>query len=248
MALPDASPDARRSAPSTPSTPPRPFKPLHIALLGAESTGKSTLSVALLEALRAQTRLRCALVPEYLREWCEREGRTPRADEQLAIAQTQWQRAEAAALDHDLVLHDTTPLMPAVYSEMLFGDTSLHPFALRIQARMDATLLLATDLPWVADGLRDGPHAQAPTDRLIRRALRSAGLGFSLVSGQGPDRLAQALNALGPLLRPHLARQDGLFGRLLQRAERLGGDWRCDSCDDPECEHATRFPSDPPPL
>ena len=214
---------------------------LHIALVGAESTGKSQLGVDLLDHLRSQTRLRCALVGEFLREWCEREGRTPRPGEQRSIAEEQWRRAEAAAADHDLVLHDTTPLMTAVYSEQLFGDTSLHPFALRIQARMDATLLMALDLPWVGDGLRDGPHAQQPTDRLLRRALRDAGLGYSLVSGAGPERLRQALNALGPLLRPHLGREDGLFGRLLQRREQLGGDWRCERCDDPACEHAARL-------
>ncbi len=213
---------------------------LHIALVGAESTGKSQLGMALLDHLRSQTRLRCALVGEYLREWCDREGRTPRPDEQRAIAEEQWRRAGAAAVDHDLVLHDTTPLMTAVYSEQLFDDRSLYPFALQVQARMDATLLMALDLPWVADGLRDGPHAQQPTDRLLRRALRDAGLGYSRVSGSGPERLQQALNALGPVLRPHLGRADGLFGRLLQRGESLGGDWSCERCDDPACEHASR--------
>ena len=219
---------------------------LHIALVGAESTGKSRLGVALLAHLSAQTRLRCALVGEYLREWCERELRTPRPDEQREIAEEQWRRAEAAAADHDLVLHDTTPLMTAVYSEQLFDDTSLYPFALQVQARMDATLLMALDLPWIADNMRDGPHAQQPTDRLLRRALRDAGLGYSLVSGSGPERLQQALNALGPLLRPHLGREDGLFGRLLHREESLGGEgaWLgCELCDDPACEHASRTAS-----
>jgi len=216
---------------------------LHIALVGAESTGKSRLGVSLLTHLSTQTRLRCALVGEYLREWCEREQRTPRPDEQRAIAEEQWRRGEAAALDHDLVLHDTTPLMTAVYSELLFDDVSLYPFALQVQARMDATLLMALDLPWVGDNMRDGPHAQQPTDRLLRRALRDAGLGYSLVSGAGLERVQQALNALGPLLRPHLGREDGLFGRLLQREESLSGQegWLgCELCDDPACEHASR--------
>lgn len=219
---------------------------LHIALVGAESTGKSQLGIALLAHLSAQTRLRCALIPEYLREWCERELRTPRPDEQRAIAQEQWRRAETAALDHDLVIHDTTPLMTAVYSELLFDDASLYPFALEVQARMDATLLMAMDLGWVGDEMRDGPHAQQPTDRLVRRALRDAGLGYSLVSGAGPERLQQALNALGPLLRPRLGREDGLFGRLLRRGESLGGDWRCELCDDPDCERASHAGARPP--
>ena len=42
---------------------------------------------------------------------------------------------------------------------------------------------------------------------------------------------------------PHIfagSRADGLFGRLLQRGESLGGDWSCELCDDPACEHASR--------
>lgn len=214
---------------------------LHIALLGAESTGKSQLGLALLDHLRHNTQLRPALVPEYLREWCDREGRTPRADEQAAIAQEQQARGDQAAREHDIVLHDTTPLMTAVYSDLLFQDRSLYPFALDHQARMDANLLMALDLPWTADPQRDGPHAQGPTDQLIRRALIGARLDYSVVGGQGPARLAQALNALGPLLRPHLSAGDGLFSRLMQRADSLGGEWRCEHCDDPACEHASRL-------
>lgn len=218
-----------------------PASPLHIALLGAESTGKSQLGLALLAHLRLNTRLRIVLVTEYLREWCDREGRTPRPDEQAAIAQEQQARGERAALDHDVVLHDTTPLMTAVYSDLLFQDTSLYAPALDFQRRMQANLLMALDLPWTADPQRDGPHAQAPTDQLIRRALLRARLDYSVVGGQGPDRLAQALNALGPILRPYLSARDGLFSRLMHRADRLGGDWRCEHCDDPACEHATRL-------
>ena len=63
----------------------RPASPRRIALLGAESTGKSHLATALAERLRSQG-LSTVVVPEVLRGWCEREGRTPRAHEQAAIA------------------------------------------------------------------------------------------------------------------------------------------------------------------
>jgi hypothetical protein len=63
------------------------------------------------------------------------------------------------------VVADTTPLMTAVYSHMLFDDDSLYPMALAHQALYDSTLVTGLDLPWVADGLqRDGPHAREPVD------------------------------------------------------------------------------------
>ena len=79
-----------------------------IALLGAESTGKTTLARQLAETLRAGTR-RVALVEEYLREFCEVHGRTPTREEQLPIAQEQARRIDAAAATHEIVVAADRP-------------------------------------------------------------------------------------------------------------------------------------------
>ncbi|MGM9514359.1 AAA family ATPase [Roseateles sp. DB2] len=228
---------------------------LRIALLGAESTGKSTLARALHQALPHLTGLRVARVDEYLREWCEREGRTPRADEQLAIIQEQERRADALAASHDVLIADTTALMPAIYSEYLFADTSLAAWAHQAHRRYHLSLLMSTDLPWAPDTMRDGPHAQAPVDRLLRRWLREAGHAFVVVQGQGPSRLEHALDALTPLLGQVSPGQatgaakpvGGLFSRLLDRQSRLPGStrWTCELCDDPGCEHALKAAPSP---
>lgn len=166
-----------------------------IALLGAESTGKTTLARRLGEALAAPERS-VAVVTEYLREFCDRHGRTPRRDEQAGIAAEQTRRIAAAADTHDIVVADTSALMIAVYSDQVFGDTSLYADALGTHARCDLTLLTAIDLPWLADGLnRDGPHVRAPVDAKVRAALASANLPFAVVGGQGEARLANALAA-----------------------------------------------------
>jgi nicotinamide riboside kinase len=163
-----------------------------VAILGAESTGKTDLSLALAAALQASGH-RCAVVAEVLREWCVRENRTPRIDEQAAIAQEQRRRIEAAAGTHELVIADTTPLLTAVYSEWVFGDRSLYADALAWQRECVAlTLVKGLDVPWLPDGIfRDGPHVRAPVDALLRAALASAGVPFGLVYGSG-DRRAQA--------------------------------------------------------
>lgn len=215
---------------------------LLIAIVGAESTGKSTLAQDLQQRLSEATGLRCAWAPELLREWCDHAGRTPRPEEQAAIAAAQAARCEALALSADLVLCDTTPLMTAVYSELLFDDHSLLDTGLAFHRRCALTLLTALDLPWVADGLqRDGAHVRAPVDAAVRRALMGAGLGWSVVAGSGAQRLEAALNAITPLL---LARKTaplpatGLFSRLQARQDALPEwRWACDNCDVPECEH-----------
>jgi nicotinamide riboside kinase len=215
-------------------------EPLVIAIVGAESTGKTALAAALAERVATETGLRAAWVPEQLRLWCERAGRTPRADEQAGIAALQRDAVEAAAAAHDVVLADTTPLMIAVYSRKLFADDSLVAPAMAWQQRCALTLLTALDIPWVADGLqRDGPHVRAPIDAMIRALLIEHGQRWSLVVGSGETRLENALDAIAPLLRARAAPRRGLFTRLDARNAE-DRPWICESCDDPDCEHRLR--------
>ena len=211
-----------------------------IAIVGAESTGKSTLAAALALRVVDETGLRCAVVGEFLREWCDREGRTPRAEEQAAIAAEQQRRIAAAAATHDLVVADTMPLMVAVYSQLLFADHSLLPMAIAAQRDAALTLLTALDLPWVADGhQRDGEHVRAPVDRALRSLLAQHDLGWSVVGGIGPARLDAAFAAASPLLATLAPPHAGLFTRLAEReAAQPAWRWVCDKCDVPDCEHA----------
>ena len=199
--------------------------PLIVALLGAESTGKTTLANELGATLCAQGQ-RCAVVPEYLREFCAHHGRTPRKDEQRAIAAEQTRRIDAAAREHDIVVADTSALMIAVYSEHVFGDTALYAQALADHARCGLTLLTALDLPWLPDGLqRDGPQVRAPVDALVRAALTRAGLPWSVVFGSGASRTNAALAAIERALAPP---------SVVEASKRWH--WFCERCGDANCE------------
>ena len=213
------------------------MKPLRISLVGAESTGKTWLTQALAGVLRTRGQ-GVRTVDEVLRHWCDRSGRTPLRHEQMAIAQ---QQADAA---HPLsqpapdtwLLSDTTPLMTAVYSHLLFDDESLYPMALAHQALYDITLVMGLDLPWVADGLqRDGPQVRGSVDTLVRQALEQSGMPYRVVYGQGPQRLNNALLALGlegeDASAQHI-REQGQFAINQGRSV-----WQCNDCSDPACEH-----------
>ena len=216
-----------------------------IALLGAESTGKTTLAAALREAL-ASPACSVALVPEYLREFCDAHQRTPRVDEQRAIAAEQTRRIDAAAREHDLVIADTTALMIAVYSDQVFGDATLYASAQAAHARCHLTLLTALDLPWQADGLqRDGPQVRGPVDAKVRAALARAGCGYSVVFGSGAARLAAALACVERARAPACA-----IGTASTRPDDLDDPddgarrWHghCERCGDPACERARVLP------
>jgi nicotinamide riboside kinase len=215
---------------------------LKIALLGAESTGKTQLTANLASHLRGQGH-HVAVVHEYLREWCESAGRTPRPEEQMGIATEQERRVDEAANptngagQPDIVIADTTALMVAIYSAMLFEDGTLYRFALQRQRGYDLTLVTGLDLPWVADGLqREGPHVREPVDTLVRAGLAKAGVSYRVIYGDGPARLEHALDALHSVLpdeRRLRAREDA-------SAKTRGGQawtWVCEKCGDAACEH-----------
>jgi len=199
-----------------------------VAIVGAESTGKTSLAIELGRALAAEGRS-VAVVSEYLREFCDRLGRTPHCSEQLRISQEQRRRIDTAAASHDVVIADTTDLMTAVYSELLFHDTSLHPLAGQTHRQAGLTLLTALDLPWQPDGLqREGPHVREPVDALVRHALQRAGVPYAIVSGQGPLRLAAALLAVRHAMLAPSPDDEAAANPRWQ--------WVCDRCGDVDCE------------
>ncbi len=220
-------------------------EPVRIALLGAESTGKTSLCQGITQALQSLG-LDATAVPETLREWCDVNGRTPLVHEQAAIAKRQAERI--FSITKGWVIADTSPLLTAVYSDYIFQDKTLYAQALQQQAQFDVTLVMGLDLPWVADGLqRDGAHVREPVDTLIRQALQSADLPFKVIYGQSDARLSAAILAIrnsvensSSELGQHLAsfktaqtqRDESQYG--LNKGKTA---WRCDLCSDADCEH-----------
>jgi nicotinamide riboside kinase len=196
---------------------------LRIALIGAESTGKTTLGRELAAHFGAQG-LRAELVPELLREWCTREGREPRPEEAEAIAREQEARVDQAATGRDVVIADTTALMAAVYAALLYPGSEFFRFAIGRLRGYDRVLLTGLDLPWVPDGLHRSAPSRDAVDAQLRDVLGREAIAYRVVYGRGPQRLAGALAAIDTQLAPELPEAN-------RRA------WSCEKCSDPDCEH-----------
>jgi NadR type nicotinamide-nucleotide adenylyltransferase len=127
--------------------------PKKIVVTGPESTGKSTLCEQL--ALAYETKW----VPEYAREYLLNLGRSYTYDDLLIIAKMQLEQEDriTASLKIPLVFIDTDMYVMKVWCEYVFG--KCHPFILEeiVKRKYDAYLLCNTDLPWVADELREYP-------------------------------------------------------------------------------------------
>ncbi len=173
-----------------------------ICIIGAESTGKTTLARLL------AAHFDCPWVPEYLREFCEAHGRTPMRDEQMHILETQHVSVQSAQLaarrrGAPFVFCDTAPLLTAIYSEFVFGDAALYARAREMHASYALTLLLAPDIAWVADGLqRDGEQVRGPVTQMLIRELAALPQPVTTIAGQGGARLSAAVEAVTALGAP----------------------------------------------
>ena len=171
-------------------------KPQLICLIGAECTGKTTLAQRLAEDCSGRW------VPERLRLFCDALERTPLQPEQINLLEQQAHDEmlaleEATRHQQRYVFCDTAPLLTAVYSEFVFGDTSLYPRARELHARYAMTLVMVPDLPWIADGLqRDGAHVQQPIHNRLLRELQTIACPMVQISGSGETRTQQALQVL----------------------------------------------------
>lgn len=171
-------------------------RPRVVALVGAECTGKTALAAGLADALGG------IWLPELLREFCVREARTPRPEEQAGLMREQIARdaaalARAAREGVGWLILDSTPLVTALYSAMLFGDRSLLAEAIDHQRNYAVTLLAAPDLPWEADGIqRDGPQVRARFHALLVATLAEHGIAHVAIEGQGDARLQAAVRAV----------------------------------------------------
>lgn len=167
-----------------------------ICIIGAESTGKTTLA----QALAAQ--FDCPWVPEYLRDFCESRRRTPTQYEQPMILKTQVidemsAKISARARNRPYVFCDTAPMLTAIYSDVVFGDKSLYARARELHSRYALTLLLEPDIAWVADGIqRDGAHVRGPITALLERELIAINAPVVRVRGQNEARIQAATQAV----------------------------------------------------
>ena len=189
-----------------------------IAILGAESTGKSDLIAALLLLFAAHRAESVVAVPEVLRQFCGDHGRAPFEneqrgilDQQIAIEQsliekTAFEPSTAkqfalAALPKppDISLSDCAPITTAIYSEMYFNDSSLIEVASSHHKKYQLSLVLVPDLGWHADPLpfmRDGPDAQMEFHRRLLAWFQLTQMPYQLIAGDGQLRTQRALDAM----------------------------------------------------
>ena len=168
-----------------------------ICLVGAESTGKTTLAQMLAE--RYQT----VWVPEYGREYSERklaeEGEYNwRSDEFALIAKTQCEREnEAACRANKILICDTDAFATGVWHRRYMGERSPEVEAIAADHRRpDLYLLTDVNTPFIQDGTRDGELIREWMHETFVAELTAQRRPFRLVSGPLQNRFNRAVECI----------------------------------------------------
>ena len=123
-----------------------------IGIIGAESTGKTTLAKELAE------RYKGIYVPEYAREFVEKKGTTEVTwDELCEIAKHQIEQMKASHLSpltSNLYIYDTELIVTKVWFDYAFGRWPEWLDEAIKQYPMDVYVILYPDIPWVPDPAR----------------------------------------------------------------------------------------------
>ena len=171
-----------------------------VVITGPESTGKSALSAELAQ------RLNTIYVPEIAREYIEKLPRPYTEDDLLKIAMLQCAAEdEAAQSEPEILICDTDMLVMKIWSEVKYG--RVHPFILDQYRRRtyQLTLLMAIDLPWEEDPLREHPLERQDLFNRYEKQIRERQTPFEIIHGTGAERTE---NAIAALRKHRLLRED----------------------------------------
>lgn len=165
---------------------------IKIAIIGAESTGKSTL----VKDLAAH--FNTTYVEEYAREYFNTHDIDDYSIEVFdhIYSQQILNEKEKIKSAHRLLFCDTTLITGKIWSEEVFGKTAEFIAEHLPKNNYDLYLVTENDLPWVADGQRKNPHNRNELQNKNIELLRELKANYALVGGLNEKRLQNAVEII----------------------------------------------------
>jgi NadR type nicotinamide-nucleotide adenylyltransferase len=169
-----------------------------VCVLGAESTGTTTLAQDL------AAHYGCRWVPEYGRAFSGSRTTTEwRSEDFVHIAQRQQSDEDAAArAGGRLLICDTDALATSIWHERYVGTRSSEVERLAAARSYALYILTGDDIPFVQDGTRDGEHIRGWMTARFREALAARSEPWIEVRGSRAERLAAATAHINRLPAP----------------------------------------------
>lgn len=162
-----------------------------IAIVGPESTGKSTITQQLAKHYKT------LWVPEYARYYCAALTEPCNLQDEINMyhGQVALEASILAIAEKDLIFCDTTFITVKIWSNEVFGKTPQVVLDALPNYTYDLYLLMDIDLPWQEDPLRDFPHKREHFMQIWHQELQGLNANYVLINGQ-EDRLDNAISAV----------------------------------------------------
>lgn len=170
-------------------------RPKIIAITGAESTGKSTLSEELGKYYEVP------FEPEFARDYVREIGNKYTFSDVEFIARKQvLQYEELAQSEHKLIILDTWLLITKVWFDVVFQKVP-HWIEESIQKMpVDLFLVCDIDLPWMPDDVREnGGENRLKLHNRYLHEIKNYGFQYHIVNGAGAERTKNALTCINGL-------------------------------------------------
>ncbi|MDE9364978.1 AAA family ATPase [Luteipulveratus sp. YIM 133132] len=182
-----------------------------VVVVGAESTGTTTLSRALAEHYGT------TWVPEFGREWTLLRAGGPEAPwhtgefDLVAREQSAQEDRAAATAPRPLIVCDTDALATTLWHERYVGSRSTSVEAYAAGRRTpDLYLLTGDEIPFVQDGMRDGEHVRGWMQERFREVLAAQAVPWQEVRGSHAERMGAAVAAVDALVAAGWSLKDPL--------------------------------------
>jgi nicotinamide riboside kinase len=171
---------------------------LHVVFIGAECTGKTTLTKAVADHFAAPWS------QEFVRTHVERIQRPLNSNDLVPIARGQIAFEDAATAQADRwVFHDTNLLASIFYADYYFQTHLDWVDSIFLSRPYHHYFLCTPDIPWEADpGQREGPHVRDMLHHRFKATLEQYQLPFTAVGGTLNERTNQVCHDLRHLF-PH---------------------------------------------
>ena len=157
---------------------------MKIAIVGPESSGKTTLAKAIAAHYNA------AFVPEMARGSLPVVERRYTEPDLLVLAHEQLKAEQGALENGDLVVCDTDILTICIWSDEVFGNVDPTLIELLRNTPYGHRFLCTPDMPWEADPLRENPLDRDRLFVVYEHWLARFDLPYTIVSGTHADRLS----------------------------------------------------------
>src|SRR5690606_17197743 len=171
-------------------------KVIKIAIVGRESTGKSSLTKQLADEFDT------LLVPEFARECCQDLQRNYTLEDEINIfhGQIDLEKKIVELAQKNLIFCDTMVLTVKIWCDHLFGFTPKEVLKGIAEQSYDLYLLMDIDLPWQEDELRDFPTLREHFMQVWHQELKALSANYKVISGIGDHRFLTAKSVVGDFL------------------------------------------------